>query len=79
MTYHPKSDFITVMQERGFLADCTDYQGLDEALSACRQVFDHNGDAEVEPVIINDIDIRALPDLNTAAVREAKIVSPVRS
>ncbi|MGC1502907.1 MAG: tyrosine--tRNA ligase [Sulfitobacter sp.] len=32
MTYHPKSDFITVMMERGFLADCTDYQGLDEAM-----------------------------------------------
>ena len=32
MTYHPKSDFIRVMMERGFLADCTDYQGLDEAL-----------------------------------------------
>ncbi|MEM9581285.1 MAG: tyrosine--tRNA ligase [Pseudomonadota bacterium] len=31
MTYHPKSDFIAVMMERGFLADCTDYQGLDEA------------------------------------------------
>ena len=34
MTYHPKSDFMTIMIERGFLADCTDYQGLDEALSA---------------------------------------------
>ena len=33
MTYHPKSDFMTVMIERGFLADCTDYQGLDEALT----------------------------------------------
>ncbi len=33
MTYHPKSDFMHVMMERGFLADCTDYQGLDEALS----------------------------------------------
>ncbi|MBR9844137.1 MAG: tyrosine--tRNA ligase [Rhodobacteraceae bacterium] len=33
MTYHPKSDFMTVMMERGFLADCTDYQGLDEALT----------------------------------------------
>ncbi|MGB0799497.1 MAG: tyrosine--tRNA ligase, partial [Planktomarina sp.] len=33
MTYHPKSDFMAVMIERGFLADCTDYQGLDEALS----------------------------------------------
>lgn len=32
MTYHPKSDFMNVMIERGFLADCTDYQGLDEAL-----------------------------------------------
>ena len=36
MTYHPKSDFMRVMMERGFLADCTDYQGFDEALS--RQV-----------------------------------------
>ncbi len=33
MTYHPKSDFMRVMIERGFLADCTDYQGLDEALN----------------------------------------------
>ncbi|MBV2360538.1 tyrosine--tRNA ligase [Thalassococcus sp. CAU 1522] len=33
MTYHPKSDFMRVMIERGFLADCTDYQGLDEALT----------------------------------------------
>ncbi|MGI3185785.1 tyrosine--tRNA ligase [Nioella aestuarii] len=32
MTYHPKSDFMRVMIERGFMADCTDYQGLDEAL-----------------------------------------------
>ncbi|PYC49359.1 tyrosine--tRNA ligase [Litorivita pollutaquae] len=32
MTYHPKSEFMRVMIERGFLADCTDYQGLDEAL-----------------------------------------------
>ncbi|MFY0621266.1 MAG: tyrosine--tRNA ligase [Pelagimonas sp.] len=32
MTYHPKSDFMRVMIERGFLADCTDYQNLDEAL-----------------------------------------------
>ncbi|MBF9058814.1 tyrosine--tRNA ligase [Rhodobacterales bacterium HKCCSP123] len=34
MTYHPKSEFLRVMIERGFLADCTDYQGLDEALVA---------------------------------------------
>ncbi len=33
MTYHPKSDFLRVMIERGFLADCTDYQGLDEAFA----------------------------------------------
>ena len=33
MTYHPKSDFMQTMIARGFLADCTDYQGLDEMLS----------------------------------------------
>mgnify|MGYP001218573424 FL=1 len=32
MTYRPKSDFLTTIIERGFLADCTDLQGLDEAL-----------------------------------------------
>ncbi len=32
MTYHPKSEFMRVMMERGYLADCTDYQALDEAL-----------------------------------------------
>ena len=32
MTYHPKSDFLTVIIERGFLADCTDLQALDETL-----------------------------------------------
>ena len=30
MTYHPKSDFMTAIMERGFLADCTDLQSLDE-------------------------------------------------
>ncbi len=34
MTYHPKSEFMDVMMTRGFLADCTDYQGLDDALNA---------------------------------------------
>lgn len=34
MTYHPKSEFMRVMIERGYLADCTDYQSLDEALIA---------------------------------------------
>ncbi|NBT32430.1 MAG: tyrosine--tRNA ligase [Rhodobacteraceae bacterium] len=33
MTYHPKSEFMATMIARGFLADCTDYQGLDEALA----------------------------------------------
>ncbi|QUS35389.1 tyrosine--tRNA ligase [Falsirhodobacter algicola] len=32
MTYHPKSDFLNVMMARGYLADCTDMQGLDDAL-----------------------------------------------
>ena len=34
MTYHPKSDFVAVMMQRGFLADCTDYRGLDDAMIA---------------------------------------------
>ncbi|AML53688.1 tyrosine--tRNA ligase [Falsihalocynthiibacter arcticus] len=34
MTYHPKSEFMRVMIDRGYLADCTDYQSLDEALIA---------------------------------------------
>ncbi len=34
MTYHPKSEFLRVMTERGYLADCTDLQGLDDALMA---------------------------------------------
>ncbi|WP_068297543.1 tyrosine--tRNA ligase [Pararhodobacter sp. CCB-MM2] len=32
MTYQPKSDFLRILIERGFLADCTDLQGLDEQL-----------------------------------------------
>ena len=32
MTYIPKSDFLATIIERGFLADCTDLQALDEAL-----------------------------------------------
>ncbi len=31
MTYQPKSEFLQVMQARGFLSDCTDMEGLDEA------------------------------------------------
>ncbi|MBL9060173.1 MAG: tyrosine--tRNA ligase, partial [Mangrovicoccus sp.] len=34
MTYHPKSEFLHVMRERGYMADCTDLQGLDAALMA---------------------------------------------
>ena len=30
MTYQPKSDFLHVMHERGFVAGCTDLEGLDE-------------------------------------------------
>lgn len=32
MTYTPKSDFLRILTERGFVQDCTDYQGLDERL-----------------------------------------------
>jgi len=34
MTYQAKSEFLQVMQTRGFVADCTDYQALDAALVA---------------------------------------------
>ena len=32
MTYTPKSEFLRIIIERGFLADCTDLQTLDETL-----------------------------------------------
>ncbi|WP_299360887.1 tyrosine--tRNA ligase [uncultured Paracoccus sp.] len=32
MTYRPKSEFLGIMIQRGYLADCTDLQALDEAL-----------------------------------------------
>ncbi len=32
MTYKPKSEFLRVMETRGFLSDCTDMEGLDDAL-----------------------------------------------
>ncbi|MGR3198530.1 MAG: tyrosine--tRNA ligase [Paracoccus sp. (in: a-proteobacteria)] len=34
MTHQPQSDFLRIMTERGYLADCTDYEGLDKALLA---------------------------------------------
>lgn len=34
MTYHPKSEFLATIQERGFIADCTDYQALDDAFNS---------------------------------------------
>ncbi|MEM8731379.1 MAG: tyrosine--tRNA ligase [Pseudomonadota bacterium] len=34
MTYHPKSEFLHEITSRGFLADCTDMQELDERLYA---------------------------------------------
>ena len=34
MTDQPKSEFLRVMIERGYVADCTDYEGLDRALLA---------------------------------------------
>ena len=32
MSYKPRSDFLKIMIERGFVADCTDYEGLDSAI-----------------------------------------------
>ncbi len=34
MTFHPKSDFLREIIARGFFADCTDVQGLDQRLAA---------------------------------------------
>ena len=34
MNHNPKSEFLRIIIERGFLADCTDLQSLDEALMA---------------------------------------------
>jgi tyrosyl-tRNA synthetase len=34
MTYRPRSDFLRTLEERGFVQDCTDYEGLDERLLA---------------------------------------------
>ena len=34
MSHQPKSEFLAVMIARGFMADCTDLEGLDEALMA---------------------------------------------
>ncbi len=34
MTHAPRSEFTRTMQERGFLADCTDMEALDEAFRA---------------------------------------------
>ncbi len=32
MTYQPRSDFLRILEERGFIQDCTDYEGLDARL-----------------------------------------------
>ena len=32
MTYKPRSDFLHIMESRGYLQDCTDLKGLDEQL-----------------------------------------------
>ena len=32
MSYAPKSDFLQIMIERGFVAECTDYEGLDNSI-----------------------------------------------
>ena len=34
MTYLPKSDFLNIMIERGFMADCTDLEGLDAEMAS---------------------------------------------
>jgi tyrosyl-tRNA synthetase len=34
MTYRPRSDFLRTLDERGFVHDCTDFEGLDQRLLA---------------------------------------------
>ena len=46
MSSTPKSDFLKIMIERGFVADCTDYEGLERTLSI--RLDCSRGDALVE-------------------------------
>ena len=39
MTYRAKSDFLHVMIERGYLADCTDLQALDAVWQESEVLF----------------------------------------
>ena len=71
MTYHPKSDFLRVMIERGFLADCTDYQGLDEALDPDSSLRVVAIDASGAPVA-GDCPLRMT--LTLAAVRRGRTI-----
>ena len=60
MTYHPKSDFIAVMKERGFLADCTDYQGLAEAMQHCPALPSRvlvTGGGRLNPVLMQMLEV----------------------
>ena len=34
MVFRPKSDFLNIMISRGFISDCTDYEGLDHLLNS---------------------------------------------
>ena len=34
MTYKPRSELLRILEERGFVQDCTDFEGLDERLLA---------------------------------------------
>ena len=34
MVFRPKSDFLNIMISRGFITDCTDYEGLDHLLNS---------------------------------------------
>ena len=34
MVFRPKSDFLNIMISRGFISDCTDYEGLDDLLNS---------------------------------------------
>ena len=68
MSYTPRSDFLHVMQTRGFIADCTDLQGLDEKLLEGSQTAYIGYDATV---------LRGDPETRKFTVVYMKEASPI--
>ena len=62
MTHTPKSDFLHVMQQRGFMKDCTDLERLDAVMQAIYLVFNEGysriQDARLERGSLIEVAIR---------------------